>query len=73
MGALLAQVSRGAQRVSISLELLKLIGIHQGAILFSPDSPGSLAVPQPNSPSSVNGLCTQHEHQLPLAALLMHL
>ena len=57
MGALLAQVSRGAQRVSISLAVLKLTGIHQGAILFSPDSPGSLAVPQPNSPSSVKGLC----------------
>lgn len=58
MGARLAQVSRGAQRVSISLAVLKLMGIHQGAIFFSPEIPGWLAVPQPSTPSIVNGLCS---------------
>ena len=74
MGSRLAQVSSGAQWMSISVEVLKLTGIHQGATLFSPDSPGSLAVPQPSSPSIVNGLCSRALYKVSLAAcFILHM
>ena len=49
----------GAQWASMSVAVLKLMGIHQGATLCLPGMPGSLAVPQPSSPSTVKGLCSR--------------
>lgn len=57
MGSLEEQDSRGFQVMSSSVAVEKLIGTHQGATFSTPGMPGSEPLPQPCTPSIVNGRC----------------
>lgn len=63
MGSLEEQDSSGFQAMSSSVAVEKLTGTHHGATFSTPGMPGSPPLPQPCTPSIVNGRCSA-EHKL---------
>lgn len=64
MGSLEEQDSSGCQVISSCVAVAKLTGTHQGGTFSTPAIPGSNPLPQPSTPSIVNGRCTPHTHTL---------